>query len=88
MTAVLDELRRLEQLAAADAAGDAKAHGELLKGIGTLLLAAETPLDTTSRLNFQVRLMQPRPTSAMGVCILMRCLQPAAPPKHLHSNRD
>ncbi len=60
MTAVLDELRRLEKLAAADAAGDAKAHGELLKGIGTLLLAAETPLETTSRLNFQVRVMQPR----------------------------
>jgi len=59
MTAVLDELRRLEKLAAADTVGDAKAHGELLKGIGTLLLAAETPLETTSRLNFQVRVMQP-----------------------------
>ncbi|KAL8708440.1 MAG: hypothetical protein Q9225_007601 [Loekoesia sp. 1 TL-2023] len=53
MTAVLDELRRLEKLAAADAAGDAKAHGELLKGLGTLLLAAETPVETISRLNFQ-----------------------------------
>jgi len=44
----------LEKLATADAAGNTKAHGELLKGIGTLLLAAETPLETTSRLNFQV----------------------------------
>lgn len=61
MTVVLGELRRLEKLAAADAAGDAKAHGDLLKGIGTLQLAAETPLETTSRLNFQVRVMQPRP---------------------------
>ena len=61
MTVVLDELRRLEKLAAKDAAGDARAHGELLKGIGTLQLAAETPLETTSRLNFQVRVLQPCP---------------------------
>lgn len=59
MTAALEELRRLEKLAAADASGDAKAHSELLKGIGTLLLAVETPLETTSRLNFQVRMMPP-----------------------------
>ena len=54
MTLVLDELAKAQKLAAADAAGDEKAHGELLKGIRTLLLAAETPLETTSRLNFQV----------------------------------
>lgn len=55
MTSVLSELQKLEELAAADAAGDAKAHGELLKGISRLLIVAETPLETTSRLNFQVR---------------------------------
>ena len=55
MTIVLDKLRKLEMLAAADAAGNSKAHGELLKDIGDLLLAAETPIETTSRLNFQVR---------------------------------
>ena len=55
MTVVIDELAKVQKLAAADAAGDEKAHGELLKGIRTLLLAAETPLETTSRLNFQVR---------------------------------
>ncbi|KAL8776123.1 MAG: hypothetical protein Q9194_003354 [Teloschistes cf. exilis] len=53
MTSVLCELQKLEKLAAADAAGDAKAHGELLKGISRLLIVAETPLETTSRLNFQ-----------------------------------
>ena len=58
MTVVLDKLRKLENLAAADAAGNPKAHGELLKGIGDLLLAAETPIEKTSRLNFQVRMMQ------------------------------
>lgn len=55
MTVVLNQLQKLEKLAAADAAGDAKAHGELLKGISQLLVLAETPLETTSRLNFQVR---------------------------------
>ena len=58
MTAILDKLRELEKLATADAAGNAKAHGELLKGISNLLLAAETPIETTSRLNFQVCTMQ------------------------------
>ncbi|KAI4243074.1 MAG: hypothetical protein LQ352_007105 [Teloschistes flavicans] len=53
MTVVLNQLQKLEKLAAADAAGDAKAHGELLKGISQLLVLAETPLETTSRLNFQ-----------------------------------
>ncbi|KAL8707413.1 MAG: hypothetical protein Q9220_007558 [cf. Caloplaca sp. 1 TL-2023] len=53
MATIPDKLRRLEKLAAADAARDPKAHGELLKGIDDLLLAAETPIETTSRLNFQ-----------------------------------
>ena len=56
MTLILDELAKVQKLAAADAAGDKNAHGELLKGIRTLMLAAETPLETTSRLNFQVRM--------------------------------
>lgn len=60
MTGVLDKLRKLEELAAADAAGSPKAHSELLKGIGDLLLATETPIETTSRLDFQVRMMQYR----------------------------
>lgn len=58
MAGVLDKLQKLKELAAADAAGNPKAHGELLKGIGDLLLAAETPIETTSRLDFQVRMMQ------------------------------
>ncbi|KAL8822816.1 MAG: hypothetical protein Q9191_006457 [Dirinaria sp. TL-2023a] len=58
MTGVIDKLRKLEGLAVADAAGNPKAHSELLKGIGDLLLAAETPIETTSRLDFQVRTMQ------------------------------
>ncbi|KAL8951243.1 MAG: hypothetical protein Q9222_002771 [Ikaeria aurantiellina] len=53
MAAVIERLRKLETLAAADAAGEPKAHGELLKGISDLLLKAETPIETTSRLNFQ-----------------------------------
>ena len=67
MTAIFDELRRLEQLAAEDAAGNAKAHSELLKGIRTLQLAAETPLETTSRLNFQVCILKPRQYLPLGV---------------------
>ena len=59
MTTAIDELlQRLVELAAADAAGDAEAHSLLLKGISSLRLAVETPLETTSRLNFQVRRMQ------------------------------
>ena len=54
MTAILDKLRKLEELVKADAAGKTKAHGELVKGISDLLLAVETPIETTSRLNFQV----------------------------------
>lgn len=57
MTVILDELAKVQKLSAADAAGDEKAHGELLKGIRKLQLAAETPLETTSRLNFQVRIV-------------------------------
>lgn len=60
MTVVHDQLRKLEKLASADEECIPKAHGELIKGIGDLLLAAETPIETTSRLNFQVRAMQQR----------------------------
>lgn len=52
--AVSKELAKVQALAAADAAGDKNAHGKLLKAIRELQLAVETPLETTSRLNFQV----------------------------------
>ena len=54
MTSVHDQLRKLEGLASADAEGTPTAHGDFIKGIGDLLLAVETPIETTSRLNFQV----------------------------------
>ncbi len=52
LTPVLEQVRAL---AARDAAGDVTAHGPLLEAIRRLQLAAETPLETTSRINFQVR---------------------------------
>ena len=51
---VLEELACVQRLAEAEAAGDQKAHPELLKAIRRLQLTAETPIETTSRLNFQV----------------------------------
>ena len=54
MTEVLAEIRGLEKLAEA-AADDPKAHRELRKGIAKLQLTLETPRETISRLNFQVR---------------------------------
>jgi hypothetical protein len=55
---VFEEITKVQKLAAAEAAGDEKAHGELLKAIRALQLAAETPIETTSRLNFQVRVAE------------------------------
>ena len=52
---VQEQLERLQQLAAQDAGGDATAHNALLKGIRELQLTVETPIETTSRLNFQVQ---------------------------------
>ncbi|KAJ5195606.1 S-adenosyl-L-methionine-dependent methyltransferase [Penicillium cinerascens] len=47
-------LAKIQGLAAAEAAGEKNAHAELLKAIRELQLAAETPLETTSRMNFQI----------------------------------
>ena len=51
---VMEELQKVQKLAEADAAGDPSAHPKLLEAIRGLQLAAETPVETTSRLNFQV----------------------------------
>ncbi|KAL8802667.1 MAG: hypothetical protein Q9200_006507 [Gallowayella weberi] len=52
MSRILNQLGKLEKLAAADAAGDARAHRQLLKGIDDLRLAVETPAETMSRVHF------------------------------------
>lgn len=49
-----DRLEQLQSLAKAEVDGDASAHHKLLQGIRELQQAAETPIETTSRLNFQV----------------------------------
>ncbi|GFG19126.1 O-methyltransferase, putative [Aspergillus udagawae] len=51
---IFDEIKHVQRLAEAEAAGDPNAHGELLAAIRKLQLAAEKPIDTTSRVNFQV----------------------------------
>ncbi|GFF95335.1 O-methyltransferase, putative [Aspergillus udagawae] len=51
---IFDEIKHIQRLAEAEAAGDPHAHGELLAAIRKLQLAAEKPIDTTSRVNFQV----------------------------------
>jgi hypothetical protein len=51
---VSEALAQVQKLAAAEEAGDKDAHASLLKAIRELQLAAETPLETTSRFNFQV----------------------------------
>ncbi|KAF7586328.1 hypothetical protein BBP40_009056 [Aspergillus hancockii] len=48
------ELAAVQRFAAAEASGDVNAHGGLLKAIRALQLAVETPVETTSRLNFQI----------------------------------
>lgn len=83
MRAVLEELPKLQKLAGADAAGDAKAHDELLKSIRALQLAAETPLETTSRLNFQVSVKHPPCPCVLTICVVF-----VAPTEHLHSDRN
>ncbi|KAE8343044.1 hypothetical protein BDV24DRAFT_129606 [Aspergillus arachidicola] len=52
--AVSRELAEVQRLVAAEAAGDKNAHGELLRAIRQLQLAVETPVETTSRFNFQI----------------------------------
>ena len=51
---IFDEIKNVQGLAEAEAAGDPNAHSQLLAAIRKLQLAAEKPIDTTSRLNFQV----------------------------------
>ncbi|KAJ5594911.1 uncharacterized protein N7459_001119 [Penicillium hispanicum] len=51
---VSEALAKVQTLAADEAAGNKNAHADLLKAIRHLQLAAETPLETTSRLNFQI----------------------------------
>ncbi|KAJ5173354.1 hypothetical protein N7492_005947 [Penicillium capsulatum] len=48
-------LAKVNTLAAEEAAGNQDVHGDLLRAIRELQLATETPLETTSRLNFQAR---------------------------------
>jgi len=48
-------IETLRELAEADAAGDGSAHNALLREIRSLQQTVETPIETTSRLNFQVR---------------------------------
>lgn len=55
MADIVPKIRQLEQLAEASTAGDGKAREDLRKGIHALQLAVETPRETISRLNFQVR---------------------------------
>ncbi|UNI14259.1 hypothetical protein JDV02_000906 [Purpureocillium takamizusanense] len=51
---VQEQLERLQRLASQDAEGDGSAHKALLKGIRDLQLTVESPIETTSRLNFQI----------------------------------
>lgn len=51
---IFDEIKHVQRLAEAEAAGDPNAHNQLLAAIRKLQLAAEKPIDTTSRVNFQV----------------------------------
>lgn len=72
MSRVLNKIRELEKLAEADALGDPSAHRELRKGIYDLQLTMETPRETISRLNFQVRVYTPYLSSTMKPSSLMR----------------
>lgn len=49
-----EALAKVQTLAAQEVAGNKDSHADLLSAIRELQLAAETPLETTSRLNFQV----------------------------------
>ncbi|THC94221.1 hypothetical protein EYZ11_006320 [Aspergillus tanneri] len=51
---IFDDIATVQQLAQAEAIGDRHAHGRLLSAIRQLQLTAETPVETTSRLNFQI----------------------------------
>lgn len=51
---VSEALSKVQKLVSEEASGNKDAHADLLKAIRELQLAAETPLETTSRVNFQV----------------------------------
>ncbi|PLB49692.1 putative O-methyltransferase [Aspergillus steynii IBT 23096] len=51
---IFDEIANVKKLAEAEASGDQNAHGPLLAAIRSLQLTAETPVETTSRVNFQI----------------------------------
>ncbi|KAK5105851.1 hypothetical protein LTR62_001963 [Meristemomyces frigidus] len=51
---VKQRIEMLRKLAEADAAGDGSAHHALLREIRSLQQTVETPIETTSRLNFQI----------------------------------
>ncbi|KAM0096265.1 hypothetical protein ACP6JD_000023 [Aspergillus fumigatus] len=61
---IFDEIKHVQRLAEAEAAGDPNAHNQLLAAIRKLQLAAEKPIDTTSRVNFQVGPMANRKEAA------------------------
>lgn len=56
---IFDEIAKVPRLADAEASGDVNAHGPLLAAIRQLQLTAEKPVETTSRVNFQVRIHSP-----------------------------
>ncbi|KAJ5759510.1 S-adenosyl-L-methionine-dependent methyltransferase [Penicillium odoratum] len=51
---VSDALSKVQKLVSEESAGNNNTHAALLKAIRELQLAVETPLETTSRLNFQI----------------------------------
>ncbi|KAK0302549.1 hypothetical protein LTR01_008685 [Friedmanniomyces endolithicus] len=51
---IKQRIETLRELAEADAAGDGSAHHALLREIRSLQHTVETPIETTSRLNFQI----------------------------------
>ena len=51
---IFDDIANVQKLAEAEASGDQNAHGPLLAAIRSLQLTAEKPVETTSRVNFQV----------------------------------
>ncbi|KAJ5645199.1 hypothetical protein N7507_011210 [Penicillium longicatenatum] len=51
---VSEALAKVQNLISEEASGNKDAHADLLKAIRELQLAVETPLETTSRVNFQM----------------------------------
>lgn len=82
---VSEALAKVQTLAAAEAAGNKDVHAELLRSIRELQLAAETPLETTSRLNFQVRIDNRYRAIADGMLTCVCCPDHA---EHFHSRRS